>query len=150
MVPERFSNTAYAVFRTVVGFLFLCHGLQKIFGLFGGIGGHTVPLASLAGAAGLIECICGALVMFGLFTRPAAFLASGEMAFAYFLSHQPQGALPLQNRGELAALYCFTFLFISSRNSDGWSLDALLWRRSTANPKAAPRSERQPEEVAAR
>jgi putative oxidoreductase len=109
---KRFEPTAYALFRIVVGLLFACHGLQKLLGLFGG---HRVALASMPGAAGIIETVGGLLVMIGLFTSPAAFICSGEMAFAYFTVHAPRGLVPIQNAGELAALYCFAFMFIATR-----------------------------------
>lgn len=115
---SRFEPQAYALLRIVAGLLFMFHGLQK----FGIIGGQMVPLASLRGAAGLIELIGGALVMIGLFTTPAAFICSGEMAYAYFTAHQPSGMWPIQNRGELAALYCFIFLYIAARGSGIWSV----------------------------
>src|ERR1700755_1705444 len=100
---ERYAAYIYPVFRFVFGFLFFFHGLQK-FGLFGG---HLVPMLSRLGAAAVIELLCGPLVALGAFTRIAAFIASGEMAFAYFLQHSPQGFLPIQNGGEAAVLYCF-------------------------------------------
>jgi putative oxidoreductase len=109
---KRFEPTAYGLFRIVVGLLFACHGLQKLLGVFGG---HRVALASMPGAAGIIETVGGLLVMIGLFTSPAAFICSGEMAVAYFTVHAPRGLVPIQNAGELAALYCFTFLFIATR-----------------------------------
>src|SRR5688500_19486749 len=84
MIPERYAPTTYALFRIVFGFLFLCFGLQKMFGLFGG---QVPPLASLQGAAGVVETVCGLLVMIGLFTRLAAFLASGETAIAFWYLH---------------------------------------------------------------
>ena len=84
MIPERYAPMTYAFFRIVFGFLFLCFGLQKMFGLFGG---QVPPLASLQGAAGVVETVCGLLVMLGLFTRLAAFLASGEMAVAFWYIH---------------------------------------------------------------
>lgn len=105
---------AFAAMRVVTGFLFLFHGLQKLFGMFGA---QTVELMSLRGAAGVIELVGGTLVMIGLFTAPAAFICSGEMAYAYFAVHQPQAPWPIQNRGELAALYCFVFLYIATRGS---------------------------------
>jgi putative oxidoreductase len=111
---KRFEPTAYALFRLVFGFLFVCHGLQKLLGV---LGGHRVALASMPGAAGIIETVGGLLVMIGLFTSPAAFICSGEMAFAYFMQHQPRGTLPIQNGGEPAALYCFVFLFIATRGA---------------------------------
>ena len=119
MIPERYAPYVYAAFRFVVGFLFVFHGLQK-FGLFGG---GTVPLVSLFGAAAVIELVCGALVAVGLLTRPAAFLASGEMAVAYFMSHYPKGMWPIQNQGELAVLYCFAFLYIAARGAGRFGID---------------------------
>lgn len=120
MIAERYAVHFYALMRIVFGFLFIFHGLQKIFGLFGG---RTAELLSLRGLAGAIEIVAGALIMAGLFTRPAAFIASGQMAFAYFMSHQPAGFWPIQNRGELAALYCFAFLYIAARGKGAWGLD---------------------------
>lgn len=120
MIAERYSVHLYALMRIVFGFLFVFHGLQKIFGMFGG---RTAELLSLRGLAGVIEITAGTLIMAGLFTRPAAFIASGQMAFAYFMSHQPVGLWPIQNRGELAALYCFAFLYIASRGKGAWGFD---------------------------
>ncbi len=120
MIPERFAPYVYPAFRFVIGFLFLFHGLQK-FGLMAG--SRAVPLVSLFGLAGAIELICGALVAVGLFTRPAAFIASGEMAVAYFYSHQPRAMWPIQNQGELAALYCFAFLYIAARGAGRLGFD---------------------------
>ena len=116
----RFANVTYALFRIVTGFLFAFHGAQKIFGAFGG---NAVPLASMPGLAGIIELACGILVMIGLFTGVAAFIASGEMAFAYFMAHAPRGVWPIQNQGELAALYCFAFLYIASRGAGRFGVD---------------------------
>lgn len=115
----RHADRVYAIFRIVVGLLFSFHGMQKIFGAFGG---QQPPLASLAGLAGVIELVCGILVMIGLFTSWAAFLASGTMAVAYFMVHQPQGTWPIENKGELAALYCFVFLYIAARGAGIWSV----------------------------
>jgi putative oxidoreductase len=115
----RVAGPAYAAFRIVTGFLFAFHGAQKLFGAFGG---QAQPLASMPGAAGAIELVCGVLVMVGLLTGFAAFLASGEMAAAYFLAHAPKGLWPIQNGGELAALYCFAFLYIAARGAGMWSL----------------------------
>ena len=118
-----FESYAYAALRIVTGFLFLFHGLQKLFGMYGG---QSVPLMSLRGAAGVIELVGGALVMIGSFTTPVAFLCSGEMAAAYFMAHAPQDPWPIVNRGELAALYCFVFLYISSRGGGPLSLDRII------------------------
>lgn len=111
----------YSLMRIVVGFLFLCHGAQKLFGLFGGVPEGTP--AFIVYGAGVIELVGGALVMVGFLTRPAAFLCSGTMAAAYFLAHQAQGLLPIQNQGELAALYAFVFLFIAAYGAGPWSIE---------------------------
>jgi putative oxidoreductase len=116
------SEPLWAVLRVVVGFLFACHGAQKLLGMFGGVGGGTVPLASQMGVAGLIELVGGILVAVGFLGRYAAFIASGEMAVAYFTAHQPKGALPIENGGELAALYAFFFLYVAARGSGRLSL----------------------------
>ena len=116
---RRFEPYAYALVRVVGGLLFMFHGLQK----FGFVGGQAVPLASLFGAAAIIELVGGALILIGLATSPAAFVASGEMAYAYFTVHQPQGTWPIQNQGELAALYAFLFLYISTRGGGAFSVD---------------------------
>jgi len=115
------NNQTYAMMRVVAGFLFLWHGTQKLFGF---------PVPKMEGApwyitnvAGPIELVGGALVMLGLFTRQAAFLCSGLMAFAYWMAHGHKALFPIQNGGELAALYCFVFLFISTQGSSVWSLD---------------------------
>ncbi len=113
---------AYAAMRAVTGFLFLFHGLQKLFGMYGG---RTVPLMSLYGAAGVIELVGGVLVMVGLFTTPVAFVCSGQMATAYFMRHAPKGPWPIGNGGELAALYCFVFLYLSARGGGALSMDRI-------------------------
>jgi putative oxidoreductase len=124
---ERFlagyASQAYALLRIVVGLLFFCYGAQKVFGLFGGIGGAPVPLASLLGVAGVLELILGALVTVGWLAGYAAFLASGEMAAAYFIAHFPQGLWPFQNKGEEAVFYCFAFLCMATRGAGIWSID---------------------------
>ena len=129
MIPERYAPQVYALFRIVVGFLFMFHGAQKILGLFGGMGGGTAPMMSMPWIAGVIELVGGILVMIGLLTRIAAFICSGEMAAAYFMVHQPQGLWPIQNQGELAALYCFAFLYIAARGAGIWSADGAMGRR---------------------
>lgn len=116
---SRLSDAAYVLFRVMVGLSFAQHGAQKLLGLFGG---QVVPLFSLFGLAGVIELVCGVCVALGIFTRWTALLASGEMAFAYFRSHAPQGFWPIQNRGELAVLYCFAFLYIASRGGGRFSV----------------------------
>ncbi|MEO8725234.1 MAG: DoxX family protein [Acidobacteriaceae bacterium] len=112
---------ALTLLRIVAGFLFFCHGAQKILGWFGGHGGaHGLMLA-----AGSIELIAGILIIIGLFTHIAAFIASGEMAVAYFTVHQPGGALPIQNHGELAVALCFIFLSFAAVGAGPWSVDGL-------------------------
>jgi putative oxidoreductase len=124
MIPPRFEPITYALFRIVFGFVFFAFGLQKLFGMFGG---QTVALMSLQGAAGLIETVCGFLIMIGLFARPAAFLASGEMAVAYFYIHvRLMGVMPLVNMGERATLFCFAFLYIATRGAGIWSVDQMM------------------------
>jgi putative oxidoreductase len=125
-VLGRFAGALYSILRLVAGGLFVCHGVQKLFGLFGG---HAMPIASQMGLAGIIETVCGALIAVGLFTSPVAFIASGEMAFAYFQAHAPKGPWPIQNGGELAVLYCFLFLYMASRGSGPLSLDKILRRK---------------------
>ncbi len=111
---------AYALMRIVVGFLFLWHGTMKVFGFPGGM--MEMP-AAIRWSAGPIELIGGILVMIGLQTRWAAFISSGTMAAAYWIGHGTQAVLPVQNQGELAALYCFVFLFISAHGAGIWSVD---------------------------
>ena len=129
MIPTTYAAQVYAVFRMVFGILFIMHGLQKLAGMFGGMGGGSVPLASLFGVAGLIECVAGTLILIGLFTRPAAFLASGMMAYAYFTVHLPMAPWPIMNGGEQAVMNCFAFLYMSARGSGPWSVDELRLKR---------------------
>ncbi|MBF8291764.1 MAG: DoxX family protein [Steroidobacteraceae bacterium] len=117
---QRFGGQTYALMRIMTGFLFLWHGSQKLLGF--PLPAPDAP-AFIIYIAGSIELIGGVLVMFGLFTRWAAFLCSGLMAAAYFMGHAKQGFFPLINKGELAALYCFVFLFISAHGSGIWSVD---------------------------
>jgi putative oxidoreductase len=126
---SRFVEPTYAIMRIVVGLLFAFHGAQKLFGAFEGT---ARPIGSLMGLAGLIEFTAGVCVMLGVLAAVAAFIASGQMAFAYWLAHVPRGGWPIQNDGELAVLFCFVFLFISTRGSGIWSLDAVLLRRRRA------------------
>jgi putative oxidoreductase len=130
---KPFEPHAYAVMRIVFGFLFLFHGLQKMFGV---LGGRSAELATLRGVGGLIEIVAGPLISFGFLTVPTAFICSGEMAVAYFVSHQPRGFWPIQNGGELAVLYCFAFLYIATRGAGIWSVDAAR-RGAVAEPRRA-------------
>jgi putative oxidoreductase len=119
-----------SVLRIITGFLFIAHGTQKLFNAPASPSG-AVPLASFMGFAGVLELAGGLLIMIGLFTRPTAFILSGMMAAAYFMAHAPGGFLPLVNKGELAVLYCFVFLFFSVAGGGIWSLDNLVWGRRT-------------------
>jgi len=128
-VLGRYSDVAYSLFRIVAGLLFACHGAQKLLGVLGGFQGTpgaTAPLGSLPGIAGLVELAGGLLIAVGLLTGPVAFLCSGEMAIAYFKAHAPQGFWPLVNKGELAVLYCFAFLYVATRGSGIWSADECI------------------------
>ena len=115
-----------SLLRIVAGYTFSLHGYQKLFGWFGGLGGNKAELASLMGAAGLIETVGGALIILGLFTRPTGFILCGQMAVAYFMAHAPNGALfPILNGGEITVLYCFTFLWFAAAGPGPLSVDAV-------------------------
>jgi putative oxidoreductase len=117
-----------SVLRIIAAFLFWAHGSQKLFGFPGQPRTGALPPLSLV--AGILEFFGGLLLLVGLFTRPVAFILSGLMAVAYFMAHAPDGFWPLLNRGELAALYCFVFLYLSAAGGGPWSLDALRRRKS--------------------
>ena len=136
MIPDRYAPVTYALFRIVFGYVFFLFGLQKMLGWFGG---PQAQLMSLQGAAGAVETIAGFLIMIGLFTRLAAFIASGEMAVAYFYVHVmqlgqppmgpglPEGlVIPQMNRGVDAMLFCFAFLYIATRGAGIWSADQAM------------------------
>ncbi|MET8281212.1 DoxX family protein [Micromonospora sp. NPDC005174] len=140
MNVSRLGGPTLSLFRIVIGLLFTLHGLSSVFGLFGGnpMTGKAVPLGTWPGWwAALIQLICGALVLVGLFARPAALLASGSMAYAYFVVHQPDGLLPLYNGGEQAALFCWSFLLVATLGSGPWALDSLLFKRRAEVPSMA-------------
>jgi len=122
----RFTSLAYAAMRFVVAALYACHGAQKVFGAFGG---HAMPRGSLRFFAGVIEIVAGPLIALGLLTRIAAFVASGEMAVAYFKDHAPKGLWPIENKGELAVAYCFVFLFVFAFGPGRISLDRVFRRK---------------------
>jgi len=133
-MPEiigRFSAQTFALLRIVAGLMFAMHGTQKLFGYppsekIGGGGG----LPPLFMAAGVIELVCGFLILIGFFTGIAAFIASGQMAVAYFKAHASDGFWPIQNHGEMAVLYCFLFLFIAAHGAGIWSIDNILRKRT--------------------
>lgn len=115
---------ALNLLRIVGGFLFWAHGAQKLFGILGR--DAPVEFFTLIGLAGMLEFVGGILLVLGLFTRPVAFILSGQMAWAYFSVHAPQGFWPIQNNGELAALYSFLFLYLAARGGGGFSIDGLI------------------------
>jgi len=123
---SSYNSRAYSVLRMVAGFLFLWHGTQKLFGF--PVPMHEGAPALITYAAGPIELIGGVLVMIGLATRWAAFICSGEMAFAYWLGHGMRALFPIQNGGDLPVLFCFVFLYITTRGGGLWSVDAGLGR----------------------
>lgn len=120
---KRFSDQLYSLMRLAAGFLFACHGAQKLFGVLGSPQMVHVPLML---AAGIIEFFCGVLIALGAFTAIAAFVGSGEMATAYFLQHAPHGFWPIRNHGEMAVLLCFVFLYIASHGDGTWSVRRFL------------------------
>jgi putative oxidoreductase len=137
-VAARWSTCApylLSALRIVAAFLFVQFGTAKLFAFPAALmpGGGTAPLASLPGVAGVLETFGGALLLIGLFTRPVAFLVSGEMAFAYFIGHAPRGFWPVLNQGHPAVLFCFVWLYLSAAGAGPWSVDAVLRKRSPGN-----------------
>jgi putative oxidoreductase len=126
-------DLALTLLRMVAGSLFMLHGAQKLFGLFGGLGGNetSAPLLTLMWFAGVLEFFGGLCILLGLFTRPVAFLLSGEMAVAYFKAHAPRGFLPLLNHGEAAVLYCFIFFFLAVAGGGQFTLDELRRKKES-------------------
>ena len=125
-VRSTYAPYLYALLRIIAGLLLACHGAQKLFGMFGGVGpppGAAAPLFSQMGLAGIIEFVGGLLIAVGIFTSPVAFIASGEMAFAYFLAHIPRGFWPIENRGEMPVLNCFLFLYIAAHGTGIWGVE---------------------------
>ncbi len=116
----RLEGPAYTLLRVVSGLLFSCHGAQKLFGVFGG---HGHPGTPLMWAAGFIEFFGGILIAIGLLTRVAAFIASGQMAVAYFTMHAKASYFPIVNKGELAVLYCFVFFLIATRGAGKFGVE---------------------------
>ena len=118
---DGFGEQAYALLRIVAGLLFLAHGVQKFFNF---PVDFPMPLNPMLQAAGVIELIAGGLIVIGLFTRPAAFIASGMAAVGYWMVHGSKSFFPIVNGGEAIALYCFIFLYIAARGAGVWSVDA--------------------------
>ncbi len=122
-IPARFAPHLQGLLRIVLGLLLIPHGTAKLFHVPHVAMFDNLKPFSLLGAAGVIEILCGALFVLGLATRPVAFILSGFMAFAYFLAHAEQGLLPLVNKGELAVVYCFVFLFFAAAGPGRFALD---------------------------
>ncbi|MEV0055481.1 DoxX family protein [Saccharopolyspora shandongensis] len=136
---DRLGGIALSVVRIVVSFMFMLHGVAALFGVLGAP--YAAPLfAWPSWWAGIIQFVGGGLVLLGLFTRPAALVCSGAMAFAYFTVHQPRGLLPIQNAGVPAALYAWFFLLIAVLGAGPFALDA-LFRRVPRTPEHAARSD---------
>jgi putative oxidoreductase len=136
----RFAPQIYAIVRIVIGFSFMQHGAQKLFNIPAFVNPcPCIPMPDMSAQAtfimviGIMELVFGLCVMIGLFTRLMAFLASGMMAVAYFMGHQGQGALPIQNQGEPAVLYCFIFLLIAAHGSGICSIDSMMGKSKPAN-----------------
>ncbi|MDP3722546.1 MAG: DoxX family protein [Candidatus Omnitrophota bacterium] len=132
MNMDRARQITFFLLRVVSGLLFLQAGGMKIFDWFGGVppefGGHP-PIMSQTWIGGVLEFYGGAAILLGLFTKPVAFILSGEMAVAYFQFHQPNGVWPIQNHGEPAVLLCFIFLFFAAHGAGNWGIDAFVRRR---------------------
>ena len=133
MIISKYEPQLYAVLRIMAGFLFLWHGSQKIFGF--PPSGHEIHINYVVVIGGPIEFFGGLLIMLGLFTKIAAFICSGEMAFAYWISHGTHAVLPIVNHGEFALLFCFLFLFMAAHGSGTWSLDRWWANRGQADKR---------------
>lgn len=123
-LAQSWAPRLLSILRIMSGLLLLQHGTGKLLKFPAGVVEPTFTLNSMPGYAGIIELVCGILLVIGLFTRPAAFLASGMTAVAYFYAHAPHGFYPILNQGELAVLYCFVFLYIAAAGAGPWSIDA--------------------------
>jgi putative oxidoreductase len=133
---DTWTPRALGLLRIVVGYLYLSHGSAKLLGIPHVKMFENVQLFSLMGFAGVLELVGGALILIGLFTRPAAFILSGEMAFAYFMAHASRGTplVPSLNGGELAVVYCFVFLFFAAAGAGAWSVDGMIGRGNGRGP----------------
>ena len=133
-IPSRWSPYLLSVLRIVAAFTFITHGTQKLFAFPVLELRNPVPLLSLFGVAGALELVGGSLLLLGLFTRPVAFLLSGEMAVAYFVAHASRSFWPILNGGEVVVLFCFLWLFLAAAGPGPWSLDALRAPDTEAHP----------------
>ena len=129
MLEGRYAPQALSLLRIVASLIFLLHGASKILG-FPSSGMPSPPVGSLFWVGGLLELVGGLLLLVGLFSRPVAFVLSGEMAVAYWMVHAPQSTYPMVNGGDAAILYCFVFLLIAAAGPGPWSLDASMRRKN--------------------
>jgi putative oxidoreductase len=136
---QTWAPRILSVLRIVVGLILLQYGLAKLFGWPAVKIFEDLKWLSLFGVAGMFELVGGTLLILGLFTRPAAFILSGEMAAAYFIEHLPHSFFPILSEGDLAVTLCFTFLYLSFAGGGPWSLDA-VWRAGNALPPEVSRS----------
>jgi putative oxidoreductase len=125
----RYQPQLLGLLRIVAGLLYLSHAVVKLFGFPPGAPPGVQPIASLLGVAALVEIVAAPLIILGLFTRPAAFIAAGEMAVAYWMFHAPKSFYPLLNMGEVAILFCFVFLYIAAAGPGAWSVDSARMRK---------------------
>ena len=132
-----FPDITLSLLRVFGGFLFMQHGAQKLFGVLGAE--QAVQLVSLRGLAGVLEFFGGLAILLGIFTRPVAFILSGEMAFAYFMAHFSRGFWPIMNGGERAVLFCFIFLFFAAAGGGRYSFDGMV-RKKAAEEAEPPES----------
>lgn len=128
---DRFSPQLLSALRIISGLLFMAHGTSKLLAfppteMFA----QAPEMGSLIWFAGVIELVGGALIAIGLFTRPVAFVCSGQMAFAYFIGHAPQATFPVQNGGDAAILFCFVFLYIAAAGPGPWSVDSMIGKKA--------------------
>jgi putative oxidoreductase len=129
-ITSKYTEGALTLLRIVTGFLLMPHGAQKLFGWFGGLGGSgaSAPFPGLLWFAAVLEFFGGLGILLGVFTRPIAFVLSGQMAVAYFMAHASRGFWPLLNRGELAVLYCFIFLLLAAAGGGPYTVER-LWQK---------------------
>jgi putative oxidoreductase len=125
---SQWTARILSIMRIIVGFLYMQHGAQKLFGFLAAGPSTGVPLFSFMGLAGILEFFGGFFILLGLFTRPVAFILSGQMAVAYFMAHAPKGFWPIGNRGDLAVLFCFVFFYLAFAGGGAWSIDRALKR----------------------
>ena len=127
---SRFADHVYCIARFIIGLMFACHGGQKLLGF--PPAAHPGPLDTMGTIGGSIELVCGFLIAFGLLNRVAALISSGEMAVAYFMVHSKMHFFPIINKGELAVVYCWFFLFVLFYGPGRWSIDALIGKGKAA------------------